>query len=105
MTDYQFYKRMGVCPSCRKNKIMGDEGHCPECKAWFAEHFAKKRAENKDAMNRQRKLLDRALYNKRKELGLCATCGAELIDRRFVTCRRCRERVKIYKARQKAKKL
>jgi DNA-directed RNA polymerase subunit RPC12/RpoP len=56
-------------------------------------------------MNEQRKRLDRALYNKRKELGLCATCGAELIDKRFVTCRRCRERVKIYKARQKAKKL
>lgn len=104
MTDYQFYKRMGVCPSCRKNKIMGDEGHCPECRAWFANHFAKKLEANREEMNKARRIRDSELRKKRRENGLCYRCGGELKDG-FSLCRRCREREKIYKARQKAKKL
>lgn len=97
MTDYQFYKRMGICPNCRKNKIMGDEGHCPECRAWFAEHFAKKREENKEQMNEQRKRTDRILRNERKKHGLCIRCGAKLIGTAFQKCIKCREKDKIYR--------
>ena len=81
MTDYQFYKRMGICPSCKKNKIFGDEGHCPECRVWFANHFAKKLMENREEINRNRRTRDLKLRNKRKELGLCYICGAELNDK------------------------
>ena len=97
MTDYQFYKRMGICPTCRKNKLYGEEGHCLECKIWFAEHSAKRREENKEQMNEQRKKSDRALRKTRKELGLCIRCGVDLKGWLYQKCVRCREKDKIYR--------
>lgn len=98
MTDYQFYKGIGVCTQCKKNPIFGQEGRCPECKAYLAEWMLTHKDRKRD-YERTKERMD-----ERKKQGLCYKCGGELKDG-FLMCRRCRERVKIYRARMKAKKL
>lgn len=98
MTDYEFYKRMGVCTQCKKNIIFKNEGRCPECKAYHAEWMINNRNRKRDAERQKERI------NERREQGVCFKCGGELTDG-YKTCRRCRERIKIYRKRMKLKKM
>jgi len=48
--------------------------------------WAKKETSLKQSAN------ERILRQRRKRKGLCATCGRELTDRKYVNCALCRER-------------
>lgn len=84
-----FYLKMGLCPRCGKNRVMGDEKRCPECRAreWITnsayrnthpEYIEKKNA--KARLTRQFRI----------ENHLCTDCGVELTDYRYKSCEKCR---------------
>ena len=98
MTDYQFYKGLGVCTQCKKNPIFGNESRCPECKAYQAEWMITHKNKKRDYEKTKERM------NKRRKQGVCFKCGGKLTDG-YKTCIRCRERIKIYRARMKDKKL
>lgn len=102
MTDYQFYKRMGICPQCKKNKIMGSESHCPECRAYQADLMAKIYKENRNNIRERKRLAEKEILTYRRNNGLCYKCGKQLINLDYKSCKRCRERIKAYKLRVKS---
>lgn len=81
-TDYrreskQFFRKIGICPECGKNKLFGDEKMCPECLARQAE----RRARHPISDDKQKeysetfKEYSRNLYAERKKAGICTKCG------------------------------
>lgn len=70
MTDYQFYKRMGICPKCKK-KTDREGKQCQECLD-----------KENDYSNKTRKFL--------KEIGICPVCRKEKLfgnERQCISCR------------------
>lgn len=72
-----FWRKMGICPECGKNKLFGDEKVCPECRAYRAEYrathpiSAEQKKRDKERFRKQQK----ALYQERKNTGICTRCG------------------------------
>lgn len=98
MTDRQFYKRMGICPDCRKVKLWGSENNCPECKAKDYERKMREPKEHKNKIHRE--------WSKRKhkeclDLGLCTRCRKRKPDNGFKTCGICRAKIRTYKRDKK----
>lgn len=85
----EFYIGIGICPKCRKNKIFDGERSCPECKAQSTIRWTRYISpDTKSATN----LSAHERYRKRKELGLCVSCGKEKPDDGYVRCAKCREK-------------
>lgn len=86
----QYYRKIGKCPYCHgRNKLMGDEKMCPECRAanwnyrqqYIKSHpnYLKKSAESMK-MKREYRISN----------GLCITCGNPKNDDGFKNCEQCR---------------
>lgn len=75
MTDKEFYRSIGICPYCRKEKLLGKEKMCPECLAYFSkkncESYKKNRAKNRDRDNEKHRMI----YAKKSEEGICVSCN------------------------------
>ena len=91
MTDYQFYKRMGICPQCKKNKLWGNENLCPECKAYFANKATEYRAKDKERINRNKRNSYKSIAEFRREDNLCTKCGKPRTDK-YKMCPSCRKK-------------
>lgn len=93
MTDRQFYKSIGICPRCGKNKLWGDEKECPECAAKGYEYAMKSRARlGKEHYNITHSKWAKVAHHKRIEQGMCTRCGKRKADYNFKTCGICRAR-------------
>lgn len=85
-----YYARIGRCPRCSgKNKLLGDEKMCPECraKAWIYKisyYERNPQAKVKKAEGQKN------LYEYRANNGLCTKCGETLEDDSYRTCDKCR---------------
>lgn len=90
--DRKYFKEIGICPRCKKNKILGDEKSCPECQAYSYSLITPKRMENREHYNEIQKEYKRKLYEKRKDQGICTICGGAISDKRYSTCNACREK-------------
>ena len=74
--DRAFYKKMGICPRCRKHKIYNQEGECPECKAEHAEYKRRRiEKEGTEVRNAYQREYGKKAYAKKKAAGLCPRCG------------------------------
>lgn len=91
--EYHFWQDNGICPKCHKNKLMGNEKTCPECRAYFASYQAKRRSDpNKiEHINEMNRIHTNNMHKRRKENGLCITCGRKVIDGK-TKCYLCREK-------------
>ena len=83
----------GLCRSCGGEDAYTMAGRC-YCAACAEMHNASDRARRradpgKSARERQRLQEARRL---RREQGLCTTCGRERVDKRYLTCAKCRAR-------------
>lgn len=87
-----WYRDHGYCPRCKKNKLMGQEKTCVECRAKGAERLEIKRESDRKAYNDSMSSYHKSLYNRRKEQGLCPVCGKANKDKRYVTCNICRNK-------------
>ena len=92
-----FYKSIGLCPRCGKNRVIGNEKTCPECRAKSAEYQKKWREQHLDEYNQKQNVSHRNLYQKRKEAGLCTRCGKRKSLHNTLLCGICRDKRKIYR--------
>lgn len=88
--DREFYKDLGICPVCRKNRLFGDEKSCLECKANETNYKALKREDNRIEYNLYMKSYNKRIYEERKKIGVCTTCGKRKSEKGFATCDTCR---------------
>lgn len=70
-----WYADNGICPTCRINKLMGTERHCPECRARESEWKLRKRESDRENTNKQHAEWAKTKYAERVEKGLCTRCG------------------------------
>ena len=80
-----YYKRIGICPYCRRNKLYGEEGSCPECRAKNTEYKRKKDKKHYNRVHAEWSMT----YNDRKEKGICVRCGKRNAKEGYVRCERC----------------
>ncbi len=92
-----WYQSNGICPRCGKVSLMGDEKNCPECRAKFANAATRAREKNRDEWNERQKIIQRNIYSKRKDQGVCTRCGKRKADSRHKTCEMCRAKLREYK--------
>lgn len=67
MNDYAYYKSMGICTYCHKENALPNRVYCGKCAKHISEygqaHKAQRNKNNRDIMAR------------RRQNGLCVTCG------------------------------
>lgn len=93
----KFFKSIGICPRCGKNKLFGDEKTCPECLA-YAYAVNNKSKANRNFNSKEWYKKDIAML---KSQGLCRSCRKEKIAIGHTYCPSClikhRERAAKYK--------
>lgn len=98
-----FYKELGICPICHKNKLFGDEKSCLECKANEANYKSLSREVKREEYNLYMRIYQKQIYDARKEKRICTTCGKRKAESGYATCDTCRtkrlknRRIKCYK--------
>lgn len=98
-----FFKSIGICPRCQKNKLTGKEKSCVECRAKSAEYRAKKRddPETRKSINAAYNEWSRKHYQELKEKGICTRCGKKPSDSGRSTCNWCRAKINNYRLEKK----
>ena len=88
-TDYRhYYASIGRCPYCHgKEKLMGNEKMCPDCKVKRYAQESKRRSSYENRKNDN--VLARKRREFRKQQGICTDCGAEA-EEGYSTCQQCR---------------
>ena len=81
----EFYKSLGLCPRCGRNKLFGSEKQCPECSAKMYESNRK---------SREKRNLNLKEYYKKdikelKENGLCRSCRKRKVAEGHTYCPIC----------------
>lgn len=94
MTDYQFYKRMGICGKCHRNPTKPNRGKCLECLEKEATARRNRLAKENENERKQR-LKKMKLYNQRsrdkaKADGKCVWCKKPLSAYSDCFCIDCR---------------
>lgn len=91
----EFFKKLGICPICGQNKLMGDEKECPECSAKRYAENRKSAEKRKGKYKEYYKLRTEAL----KKDGICRGCGKRKSESGKTYCGIClakkRERYRI----------
>lgn len=88
--DYARCQKLGICPICRKNLLMGDEKSCPECRAKRSNIVVKNR--DRLAYNAYNREYSKRVIKERKENGICTRCGKRKATIGYVTCAKCRQK-------------
>lgn len=80
-----YFKKLGFCPRCKRNKLFGDEKECPECIAMMYEVNRK----SKEKGNVSTKEYYRNYNERLKEQGLCRGCRKRNIAVGHIYCSIC----------------
>lgn len=100
-SDREFFQNIGICPVCRKRKLIGDEKECLNCRTikysknrkWVNEH------PNYHSEWRMNK------YNERSKNHQCTYCGTPLDDDyKFKMCPKCLNKSKLTLQRSRARR-
>lgn len=95
-----FYRSLGICPNCHKERIYGDEYFCFECREKKRKQYEKDYARMKKNPSPKRKEKQKVYrknhYEKCKQNGICPRCGRKTAYG-YVRCPICREKNRIYK--------
>ena len=70
-----FYKSIGICPQCRKEKLFGDEKSCIECRQKNYERESTITDKQMKIYRENFKEKQKILYKERSEKGICTRCG------------------------------
>lgn len=81
-------KKTGICQRCRKNEVFGNEKMCPECRVKAYESLMKSR-ERRQFDSHEWYLND---IKRKKELGLCRSCGRNHVEEGKTYCSKCLEK-------------
>ncbi len=98
-----WYKSHGICPYCMKERLFGDEGRCPECRAKIAEGQSKWRKNRTDSEMAEYRAKGNAQKrkkeNERKAEGMCTRCGKRRAKQGYVKCDICLGKFREYSKR------
>lgn len=103
---YKMYIDRGICPRCRKNKILGDESNCVECRADHAERMIVARSRNRERYNSYTRDYNKRRRAECKENGICTKCMTRKATEGYLSCAKCRiksresKRTQYYKEKQ-----
>lgn len=89
-----FFKKLGICPRCGKNKLFGDEKRCPECSIRENKYIINR---DRERTNEYRRVWGRNDYQQKKKEGICTRCGKRKADSGYFTCSICREKIRQWK--------
>lgn len=75
MTDYEFYKSIGICPKCKKKKPFHNYVFCEECLEKIQNANDKYRKPKSNEYDRKYAEKRKQKREERKRQGLCIRCG------------------------------
>lgn len=81
-----YYKHIGICPNCRRERLIGDEKSCPECRA---KAYAYRLKRDRDRYNQVHAIWSKKTYADRKAKGLCTRCGKRKAKQGQFRCEYC----------------
>lgn len=88
----EFRRLLGLCPRCGKNKLIGDEKNCPECRAindkYVQRNMDLKLKSDYESRKRNRK--------KDRENGICTSCRKRKADVGYAMCDVCKKKRREY---------
>lgn len=94
LENRQFAREHGICSRCKKNKVFGQEKHCPECRAERANYTAKYIKENPEKHKEWAKKAYSTKKQKALEQHLCSRCLTPLSEGyTYKTCLKCRAKM------------
>ncbi len=88
----EFYKSIGICPYCGKNKLWGDEKRCIECHSKIKSNWRNLPVETKKRYEETNSKNKKIRYDKRSEQGICTMCGKRKQEFGKKKCRLCLDR-------------
>lgn len=86
----KWYKEHGICPTCGKNQLFGDEKNCPECRAKKAEWMQEARGRNGEKIAEQHKISQNRRYHELIDAGICPNCKKRPAENGMRFCSICR---------------
>lgn len=92
--DYRFYSERGICVACRRRDAMYGSRRCDECAEKESERSRKRNEELKNSPDYTAYLADlakrrRETRQRRRDAGICATCGKRPAARGHRACLEC----------------
>lgn len=101
-----FYKKIGVCTRCGKNKVFGDFRTCDECQAemmiYRKNHYT---TEQKQKWQEKFKVKEKEQYHERLKMGLCTKCGKRKPKTGRKKCEMCLEKDRQAQWRYRCRKI
>lgn len=88
----EFYKKLGICPECRKEKLFGDEKRCISCREKQYKRRKDQMEEQKRKYSENFKKKQKERYKERSENGICTRCGKRKAENGKKKCRICLEK-------------
>lgn len=90
--QYRWHLDHKICPRCRLVRLGRDERLCPECRAANLNQVSKAYQDpvKKAKLQSKNRAMQRVIYNRRKEQGVCVKCGKMKEDERGTLCRKCK---------------
>lgn len=78
--DYDFYKKIGICPDCRKNPAVPNRVFCDDC--------AEKRRERYRNSEKKKRVGNKTVQERKKK-GICTQCGKWSAAQGRTKCKLC----------------
>lgn len=93
----KYYLSIGVCPVCKKEKLVGDEKQCITCRLKAKEYREKHVYPNQKQYADRHKTYLKELYKVRAEKGICTRCGKRKAEPGKKKCAICQYKENEYK--------
>lgn len=88
--DRESYLKYGICPTCKKNSVFGNEKNCPECRARNSNAKYIYVQKNRDKVNAQQRATRKSRYDADIENGICPRCRKNKCEDGKKRCAYCR---------------
>lgn len=95
--EYHFYKNLGICVRCHKERAEPHKVMCYECMDKEKEQYQKKLQKNKEQINKR----DLDKYYRLKEQGICTYCKHEKAVVGKTKCAKCLAKIRNKRNRNK----
>ena len=87
--DFRWFKNHGMCVQCRKEKAARGRTMCADCLDRHKEWARKYREREPERSRESSDICHKRLYEKRKQAGLCVSCGSRPPKEGRVRCGIC----------------
>lgn len=99
-----FYRKYGLCTTCGREKVFGDERQCISCRQKAYEKRKVLSEERREEINSYSRRYQKRQYQEGKEQGICTRCGKLKAVPGKVKCGVCQEKENEIRRRKRAEK-